>query len=297
MKYVYQTLMSVFLLPVYVSAMITSDQLEFYNQNGYLVIPHFYTEQECDILKYHVEDMLESFDEKTISAVFLNGPISAKEYFMKSGDNISYFFEKGAVGIDGNLNCPKNLSLNKIGHAMHDLDPIFDVFSRYPKLAELTDDLGVHNPLLIQSMYIFKQPFIGGEVSCHQDSTFLISEPNTIIGYWVAIEDATLENGCLWVMPGGHALPLKKLFTRKDNTLEMLTFDATPWELQKLIPLEAKKGTIIVIHGHLPHMSYTNTSPKSRHAFTLHVMDASSKLSELNWLRRSPDFPFKGFEK
>ena len=46
-------------------------------------------------------------------------------------------------------------------------------------------------------MYIFKQPHIGGEVGCHQDATFLYTDPITVTGFWFAIEDATLENGCL----------------------------------------------------------------------------------------------------
>ena len=50
----------------------------------------------------------------------------------------------------------------------------------------LQNQLEYNNPLLMQSMYIFKQPNIGGEVVCHQDSTFLNTEPDTVIGFWVA---------------------------------------------------------------------------------------------------------------
>ncbi len=70
-------------------------------------------------------------------------------------------------------------------------------------------ELGIERPLLLQGMYIFKQPRIGGEVTCHQDSTFLYTEPQNIIGLWFALEDATVENGCLWAIPGGHKLGLE----------------------------------------------------------------------------------------
>jgi phytanoyl-CoA hydroxylase len=50
-------------------------------------------------------------------------------------------------------------------------------------------------------MYIFKQPRIGGEVTCHQDSAFLYNDPISIAGLWFALEDATTENGCLWAIP------------------------------------------------------------------------------------------------
>ena len=64
-------------------------------------------------------------------------------------------------------------------------------------------------------MYIFKQPGIGGEVGCHQDATFLYTEPMTVTGFWFAIEDATLENGCLWAAPGGHQQGgLRQVFKR-----------------------------------------------------------------------------------
>ena len=94
----------------------------------------------------------------------------------------------------------KERSINKIGHALHDLDPVFDGFSRTARLAQLAADLTVARPLLLQSMYIFKQPHIGGEVTCHQDATFLYTEPLGVTGLWFAIEDAMIENGCLWAI-------------------------------------------------------------------------------------------------
>jgi len=69
---------------------------------------------------------------------------------------------------------------------------------------------GIDDRLAFQSMYIFKQPHIGGEVGCHQDATFLYTDPVTVVGFWFAIEDATLGNGCLWAAPGGHREPLRQ---------------------------------------------------------------------------------------
>jgi phytanoyl-CoA hydroxylase len=60
---------------------------------------------------------------------------------------------------------------------MHDLDPDFDAFSRTAKLAAVVESLGYKDPVLLQSMYVFKPPRIGGEVYCHQDSTFLYTDP------------------------------------------------------------------------------------------------------------------------
>src|SRR5207249_1857825 len=86
-------------------------------------------------------------------------------------------FEEDAFNPDGTLKQSKEQSINKIGHALHDLDPVFDQFSRTTDIEQLVRDLGFDDPLLLQSMYIFKQPRIGGEVTCHQDATFIYTEP------------------------------------------------------------------------------------------------------------------------
>merc|ERR1711976_1003550 len=64
--------------------------------------------------------------------------------------------------------------------------------------------LKFQDPVVVQSMYIFKQPKIGGEVTSHQDATFLWAEPLKEVGIWIALEDTTLDNGCLWFQPGSH---------------------------------------------------------------------------------------------
>ena len=112
---------------------------------------------------------------------------------------------------------------------MHDLDPTFSNFSRQKKLAMLCNSIGIEDPLLLQSMYICKQPRIGGEVTYHQDSSFLFTEPESCVGFWVAIEDATVENGCMWAAAGGHKAPLRKRFKEINGELKMVELDHTPF--------------------------------------------------------------------
>jgi phytanoyl-CoA hydroxylase len=146
-------------------------------------------------------------------------------------------------------------------------------------------------------MYIFKQPNIGGEVTCHQDSTFLYTEPQQIVGLWFALEDASVENGCLWAIPGGHKLGLKSRWLRGvEAGMRFDVFDQTPWPEEKLIPLEVSKGSVIILNGLLPHKSLANRSSKSRHAYTLHVISGDCSYPETNWLQRSPQMPLRGFE-
>ena len=91
------------------------------------------------------------------------------DYFLKSANNISCFFEEGAFDAQGDLLKPKGLSINKIGHALHDVDPVFREVSRSKSIKQLYHALGFKKPLPVQSMYIFKQPSIGGPVVPHQD--------------------------------------------------------------------------------------------------------------------------------
>lgn len=279
--------------------MISSQQVDGYLTNGFLVIENFASEQECDELRQRAEQLVQAFEPAEVMSIFTTNEQSrvADEYFLTSGDKIRFFFEENAFAPDGTLKHSKERSINKIGHALHDLDPVFNRFSRTPKIQELARDLGIKNPLLLQSMYIFKQPNIGGEVACHQDSTFLYNEPIDIAGLWFALEDATIENGCLWGIPGGHKYGLKSRWVRITNDkMEFKVFNDEPWPEAELTPLEVKKGSLIVLHGLLPHRSLENRSAKSRHAYTLHIISGNAHYPADNWLRRSPTMPLRGFE-
>jgi phytanoyl-CoA hydroxylase len=221
---------------------------------------------------------------------------STDRYFLDSATRSSCFFEEEAFDALGQLRQAKALSINKIGHAMHDLDPVFDAFSRGASLDALAHDLGLAEPQLWQSMYIFKQPGIGGEVGWHQDATFFDSTPISVTTFWFALEDATLNNGCLWVEEGGHQGPLRQRFVRSGDVVTMEPLDATPWpDRHNALPLEVKAGTLVVFHGLLPHYSAPNRSAVSRHAYTLHVTDGRTAYATTNWIQRGADFPVRGF--
>lgn len=269
--------------------MISPQQLTDYEANGFLVIEDFASGQECDELRSRAEQMVQEFEPAEVISIFTTHEQSrvADEYFLTSGDKIRFFFEENAFDADGTLRQSKDRSINKIGHALHDLDPVFNRFSRSRKIQELAQDLEINNPLLLQSMYIFKQPKIGGEVSCHQDSTFLYTEPVDIAGLWFALEDATIENGCLWAIPGGHKHGLKSRWIRTaEGRMEFKILNADPWVETDLIPLEVTKGSLIILHGLLPHKSFENRSANSRHAYTLHIIGGNAYYPSDNWLQR-----------
>jgi len=273
-------------------------QLAAYDRDGFLVLENFVADEAGERLRARAAELVRDFNPAGVVSIFSTHEQTrtSDDYFLESGDKIRFFFEENAFQPDGTLRQSKERSINKIGHALHDLDPVFDEFSRTPEIKQLVSDFGIDDPLLLQSMYIFKQPRIGGEVTCHHDATFLYTEPLLLVGLWFALEDATIDNGCLWAIPGGHTLGLKSRFMRADGGgTRFEVVDDTPWPEEKIEPLEVKQGTVIVLHGLLPHLSRENGSPRSRHAFTLHVIDASANYPASNWLQRSAEMPLRGF--
>ena len=281
---------------------LTRAQLDAFRRDGYLVLPNFVEAAACLRLRDRALALAAQLAPAAPDTVVFRADGSTEhathDYFLSSGEAVRCFFEQAAFAADGTLKAAAHLSLNKLGHAMHDLDPEFAAFSRTKALASIGDSLGFQEPQLLQSMYIFKQPRIGGEVACHTDHTYLWTEPRSVIGFWFAIDDATTENGCMWALPGGHRIPVKARSRvdalRTKATLDVL--DPTPYPTEGLVPLEAARGTLILLDGAVPHLSGPNRSDRPRHAYTLHVIDGTARYLDDNWLQRK-QLPLRGFRE
>lgn len=263
--------------------------LERFQEDGYAVIPAFKSQAEIGLVRARAMEIVRAFDPQAGGAIFSTRDQSRRsdEYFFESAYDVRCFFEEEAFDEDGRLRVPKERAINKIGHALHDLDPVFDAFSHGDALARIADACGLEEPLVYQSMYIFKQPEIGGEVKWHQDASFFVTDPPSVTAFWFALEAADRDNGCLWVQRGGHRGPLRERFTKRGASAALERVDATPWPtLDDATPLEVEAGTLVVFNGLLPHYSAPNRSRKSRHAYTLHAVDARARYARENWLQR-----------
>lgn len=272
--------------------MLTEQQIQQYQDQGYLILNKYFDDAVIDALRQSALSIVDDFDEQSTRTFFSTktDTSSRDAYFLNSGDQVRCFFEEDAFDGEGNLTQEKALSINKIGHALHKYDSTFHQFSLRPDIASIAKSLGQSQPEIRQSMYIFKQPKIGGEVRWHQDATYFMTKPVSVITFWIAIEDANTRNGCLMVKPNTANFPMKEQFKRfDDDSTRLDPLADIPWPAEEdAIALEVNKGSLVVFNGQLPHYSGANTSDKSRHAVTLHITCANSEYDKLNWLRAAP---------
>ncbi len=290
--------------------MLSAEQTAQWQRDGYLVLPGFKPAAEVAAACDRARAIVAAFEPAADTGTFSTRDRSrvADAALLASAEAVHCFFEEEAFDTQGRLAVPKERSINKIGHALHELDPFFDRFSHGPELAALARALGLRQPQVWQSQLIFKQPHIGGEVGWHQDGSFFLTTPQTVTTFWFALEDATLDNGCLWVQPGGQASPLREQYVCDwlgadgqplpgGPRLRMQLLDATPWPgSAQAVPLPVAAGTLVVFGGLLPHYSAPNRSPRSRLAYTLHATCGTAAYAAQNWLQRSPALPVRGFD-
>ena len=280
---------------------LTEQMKRSFERHGFLILENLLRPATCARLIRRMRKIVDRMDPFAKAAVFStrDNPQSTERYFFESARQIRFFFEEGASDEKGRLKGDFRQSINKVGHALHDLDPEFDQFSRHEIFASIVANLGIAEPLLLQSMYIFKPPHIGGEVQYHQDATYLWTEPQSCLGLWVALEDATLDNGCLRGIPGSHLEPSpRRRYRRKSSEYraEIEVLDSRIWPLDEAVPREARGGSVIVLHGQFAHGSGPNRSEHSREAYSLHIVDGGCTYATDNWLQWTPKNRIRGFD-
>jgi phytanoyl-CoA hydroxylase len=294
---------------------LTPKQLQQFQSDGYLLIPDYIDQSICTSLLSTINTLLQEFTlENHPMTIFSNGESSAHvgdDYFLTSGDKVRFFFEEGAFS-DSKLTKPKEKSVNKIGHALHTHIQPFSAISHVGPLgqlnAKIASQLDFKDPRLLQSMVICKQPEIGGAVHPHQDSTFLYTRPPSAVGFWIALEDATRENGCLSFARGSHKrTPIRQRLVRipaggtgfepveegdeEARWPRAFAHDEAnkqandiPGEEEYELG-EVKAGTLVLIHGNLLHKSEQNLSQKGRMIYTFHIIDGQEEYDGKNWLQ------------
>nr|XP_055189393.1 phytanoyl-CoA dioxygenase domain-containing protein 1 isoform X3 [Nyctereutes procyonoides] len=273
-------------------ACLSPSQLQKFQEDGFLVLEGFLSADECVAMQQRIGELVADMDVPLHCRIEFSTQEEEQlrsqgkeDYFLSSGDKIRFFFEKGVFDEKGNFLVPPEKSINKIGHALHAHDPVFRHVTHSPKVQALAKSLGLQMPVVVQSMYIFK------------DSTFLYTEPlGRVLGMWIALEDATLENGCLWFIPGSHTGGVSRRMVRAFAGLKLNTrfLGSEPvWDDSLFVPTPVQRGALILIHGEVVHKSEQNLSDRSRHAYTFHLMESLGTMwSPENWLQPTAELPF-----
>lgn len=278
---------------------LSREEVQKFHKEGYLLVDNFLTGEECDYLKTRALEIVRKadFDQHplvTFGTTSTESEHTKTDYFINSGNKIRFFFEEGVVDSHGKLTVEPGQALNKIGHALHTLDPDFKEVTFSNNVKEVAKSLNLKNPCVVQSMVIFKPPKLGGVVNPHQDSTFLYTSPMNLVGFWIALEDADEGNGCMWFSPGSHKHGIVGRLKRKsvDGSIGT-TYEGSLPEVADYVAVPVKKGSLIIIHGEVVHKSGANHSSRSRNIYTFHLYDAGTSVwSEENWLQPTEDMPF-----
>ncbi|KAK9464509.1 hypothetical protein V1512DRAFT_230562 [Lipomyces arxii] len=278
---------------------LTPEQVSQFEQNGFLLLRDELSSETVKKLYNETAFMLSQFSLADHPMTKFSTDEEAHigdDYFLGSSDKIRFFFEQGAFSPTGELVKPKAKAINKIGHALHNLNPTFNDSTVNDRNRAIAQSIGFKNPYVLQSMIICKQPEIGGKVPSHQDSVFLYTDPPSAVGFWYALEDCTAENGALSFVPGSHKWAnIAKRMIRVDGNrkgtgfikIEGVEASREPLDEEFIMP-QCPAGTLVLIHGSLLHKSETNRSQKSRYAYTFHMIEGEYKYDNLNWLQVPP---------
>jgi len=235
---------------------LTAQQVKFFVDEGYLVVPDLITKAERDEL---IADTIKiargGYDTPSIKPA----PAGASD--------------------------KEVLETILCIHQPHYISPVMERYVKHPKICGMLSQItAAHLPnwdgsvKCMQSMLFVKPPGFQGQ-AWHQDEIYIPTRDRSLIGAWIAIDDATIENGCLWILPGSHKMGYLYPQRAHNNADE---FDFAPeshgFDESKEIPVEVKAGAMVFFNGYLLHRSRKNRSQIFRRVLVNHYMNAWSHL-------------------
>ncbi|NKB58831.1 MAG: hypothetical protein GKS00_21075 [Alphaproteobacteria bacterium] len=160
----------------------------------------------------------------------------------------------------------------RTAHLQH---AIFRMLIHDTRLLDLVESLLGPDIRLIHYQGLYKPAYTGGEVGWHQDNHYFEVAENRTITVWLALDDATVDNGCMWYLPGRH----KKLLAHEQlwDTSEKKGFYYAIRDIDDsgAVPAEVRKGGFAIHHCLMPHRSLKNQTDRPRRAIAMHFMDAT----------------------
>ncbi len=225
---------------------------DFYRENGYLVVPNALSQSE-----------LEELRAETLS-------VCRGERGEVRG------FEPTVPGESDEETQRRYLCI----HFPHKISSVMKRYLATPRMVEVLTDIIGPNVKCMQSMLFIKATGKPGQ-AWHQDEDFIPTRDRSLVGGWIAMDDATVENGCLWLIPGSHRHGVLWPMERQDDSRFDCTDESTgfPYSDADAIPVEVKAGSIVFFNGYLLHRSFPNRADSGfRRVLVNHYMSAQSLL-------------------
>lgn len=165
-------------------------------------------------------------------------------------------------------------------HFPHKISDVMLHYMKHPAIVDALKAIVGPDVKSMQSMLFIKASGKPGQ-AWHQDEDFIPTRDRSLVGAWIALDDATIENGCLWIIPGSHRHGILWEMEAHDNpdfdcTAESVGF---PYTDADSIPTEVKAGAVVFFNGYTLHRSLPNVTQNGyRRALVNHYMSASSLL-------------------
>jgi len=231
---------------------ITKENVQFYHNRGYLIAHQLLSSEEIKLLK---DDATKIF----------KGQYGVIEGMQDVGEEASdEDVLKRYVAI----------------HFPHKISPVIKAFLSQKNIVKVLESIVSPNVKCMQSMLFIKGPGKAGQ-AWHQDEYFIPTRDKSLVGAWIAIDDATIDNGCLWIIPGSHKVGyiMPRIENNNNEYADVDTVDISNYSHDKIIPVEVKSGSVVFFNGYLLHSSLRNKSKDHfRTALVNHYMSAESML-------------------
>ena len=224
-------------------------EIAFYQEHGYLVVRQAFTSAETEEATNGLVDLIMG----------------------KHPDFKHVWFEGKAREILPTLSPDQRQdAVRKIGDFI-EFDPRLKALSHHAQLLKAVSKLmGDRSPALFQDMALIKPPRLGREKPWHQDHAYFEYPLGTpVVGVWIALDEATTENGCMQILPGRHKEGPIVHFQRRDWQICDKVILGT-----KSVAAPLKPGGLLLFNGLLPHGTPHNSSPKRRRALQFHYAPA-----------------------
>ncbi len=173
-------------------------------------------------------------------------------------------------------------------HFPHKVSPLLREVAALPALTTVLTDVIGPNVKMMQSMLFIKAAGKPGQ-AWHQDETHIPTRDRSLTAAWIALDDATVDNGCLWVLPGSHRAGVLHPVRDQDDPRFDCTQEAHGFTDADAVPVEVPAGAAVIFNGYLLHRSLPNTRRAGlRRALVNHYMSAESLLP---WFPPAPGTP------